>query len=340
MSFVAALKPMIRSVDFTARVKAEALQERDDLAIISITEPESSPAVLSCREEKVLRLVFHDVDPGNETTSSWTLFDESCANQVVNFVRRLHAHDQSFDLVIHCKAGISRSAAIALFAESETGCDFPRRPFAGLANMHVIATLEKSTGKALLRPRALPKRETFSVSVFRNFETGQAVVTVVNERNGEQVNIEGPMIGVPALAADGMQRVWGVSEPPASYHVADWDTLSQGLGALSRTYDRHIETSIRPSAALVLHRAAIRRIVAENDATNPRVFGSVARGDDTENSDLDILVDPIDGRTTLLSLAAIASGIQGLTGCKVDVTTPEGLKERMRIAVLEEARPI
>lgn len=330
---------MIRSVDFTSRVKAESLQERDDLAIISITEPESSPAVLSCQEENVLRLVFHDVDPGNETTSSWTLFDESYANQVVQFVRRLHAHEQTFDLVIHCKAGISRSAAIALFAESETGCDFPRRPFAGLANMHVIATLEKITGKVLSRPRALPKSETFSVSVFRNFESGQAVVTVANERSGEQVNIEGPMLDVPALAADGVQRVWGVSEPPASYHVADWDTLSQGLGT-SQTYDRNIETSIRPSAALALHRGAIRRIVAENDATNPRVFGSVARGDDTESSDLEILVDPIDGRTTLSSLAAIASGIQGLIGCKVDVTTPGGLKERMRIEVLEEARPI
>lgn len=218
---------MIRSVDFTSRVKAEALQERDDLAIISITEPESSPAVLASREEKVLRLVFHDVDPGNEATSSWKLFDESHANQVIHFVRRLHAHDQSFDLVIHCKAGISRSAAIALFAASDTGCGFPRRLFAGFANMHVMVTLEKITGRALLRPRALPKRETFSVSVFRNFETGQAVVTVANERNGEQVNIEGPMLDVPALASDGIQRVWGVSEPPPSYHVADWDTLSQ-----------------------------------------------------------------------------------------------------------------
>ena len=224
---------MIRSVDFISRVKAEALQEWDDLAIISITEPESSSPVLSFREEKVLRLVFHDVDPGNEATSNWRLFDESHANQVIHFVRRLHAHDQSFDLVVHCRAGISRSAAIALYAESDTGCRFPRRPFAGLANMHVMAILEKITGKALSRPRALPKRETFSVSVFRDFETGQAVVTVANERSGEQIDIEGPMLEIPALAANAMQRVWGVSNPPPSYHIADWDTLSQGVGGVT-----------------------------------------------------------------------------------------------------------
>ena len=47
----------------------------------------------------------------------------------------------------------------------------------------------------------------------------------------------------------------------------------------------------RPSTALIVHRSAVRRLLARHGLKNPRVFGSVARGKDTESSDLDILVD-------------------------------------------------
>lgn len=217
---------MIRSVDFMSRRKAESLPARTDLAAISITEPEVDPAVLSCDEHRILRLIFHDVDPGKETANCWTLFNPSQADQVVHFVRRLHADQQAFDLVIHCKAGISRSAALALFVAADTGCDFPRKPFAGLANKHVLSVLENLGRRPLSRPRALPRRENFSVSVARNFETGQAEVVVENTRTSEQVVVSGPLLEVPALAAEGMQRVWGVLDPPPSYHVSDWDGLT------------------------------------------------------------------------------------------------------------------
>ena len=49
---------------------------------------------------------------------------------------------------------------------------------------------------------------------------------------------------------------------------------------------------MRPSEVLPLHRETIRQLVAEAGMTNPRVFGSVVRGEDEEGSDLDILVDP------------------------------------------------
>jgi predicted nucleotidyltransferase len=97
---------------------------------------------------------------------------------------------------------------------------------------------------------------------------------------------------------------------------------------------------MKPSEALRIHRDAIRRIVKENDATNPRVFGSVIHGDDTEESDLDLLVDPIKGKTTLISLASIQLEIEDLTGIKTDVLTPMALHERFRDDVLVEARPL
>ena len=48
---------------------------------------------------------------------------------------------------------------------------------------------------------------------------------------------------------------------------------------------------MRPSEALPLHREKIRQLVLEAGMTNPRVFGSVVRGEDNEESDLDILVE-------------------------------------------------
>ena len=97
---------------------------------------------------------------------------------------------------------------------------------------------------------------------------------------------------------------------------------------------------MKPSEALKLHRDAIRRIVENNHAANPRVFGSVIHGDDTDASDLDILVDEIDGLTTLVSLARIQTAIQALTGIRADVLTPLDLHERFRSQVLYEALPV
>lgn len=97
---------------------------------------------------------------------------------------------------------------------------------------------------------------------------------------------------------------------------------------------------MRPSEALRQHRADIRRIVESNDACNPRVFGSVLYGEDTEDSDLDLLVDPIDGKTSLISLVRIRRELELLLGVKTDVLTPMALHERFRQEVLREAAPV
>jgi predicted nucleotidyltransferase len=70
-----------------------------------------------------------------------------------------------------------------------------------------------------------------------------------------------------------------------------------------------------PSLALASHREGIRRVVAAHRACNPRVFGSVAHGDDTEDSDLDILIDPTP-ETTLMDVAAIQVELQRLLGAE------------------------
>lgn len=97
---------------------------------------------------------------------------------------------------------------------------------------------------------------------------------------------------------------------------------------------------MKPSQAIQFHREAIRSAVLTNQAMNPRIFGSALHGDDTDSSDLDILVDPIPGKTTLLSLHKIQQQIEGLLGVKTDVQTPLSLHENFRDAVVREAMPL
>jgi uncharacterized protein len=90
------------------------------------------------------------------------------------------------------------------------------------------------------------------------------------------------------------------------------------------------------SEALPLYRETIRRLVAEAGMTNPRVFGSVLRGEDTEDSDLDILVDPAP-RTSLLTMELLQSRIASAAGVKIDLRTPEEIHAKFRNRVLAEA---
>lgn len=96
---------------------------------------------------------------------------------------------------------------------------------------------------------------------------------------------------------------------------------------------------MKPSAALEIHREAIRQIVLAHRASNPRVFGSVAHGDDTDDSDLDLLVDPA-ADASLLDIAHIQVELERRLGVTVDVLTPRALPEKFRLQVLREAKAV
>lgn len=96
---------------------------------------------------------------------------------------------------------------------------------------------------------------------------------------------------------------------------------------------------MKPSIALQTHRNDIRRIVEANHATNARVFVSFATGEASENSDLDILVDPMP-ETTLFDIGTIRSELGALLGVPVDVLTPNALPMRFRSALLARAVPM
>jgi predicted nucleotidyltransferase len=94
-----------------------------------------------------------------------------------------------------------------------------------------------------------------------------------------------------------------------------------------------------PSESVRKNRDAIVEIVLRHNARNPRLFGSCNRGEDSESSDIDILIDPTE-TTTLFDIGAIRHELLELLGTSVDVLTPGALPESFRATVIAEAKPL
>jgi uncharacterized protein len=89
---------------------------------------------------------------------------------------------------------------------------------------------------------------------------------------------------------------------------------------------------------LALRSLEVRSVLRRYKASNPRLFGSVARGDAGKDSDIDILVD-LDpgGGNTLLRIAGISEELTDLLGVRVDVVCDELLRARVSASVHAEA---
>jgi uncharacterized protein len=96
---------------------------------------------------------------------------------------------------------------------------------------------------------------------------------------------------------------------------------------------------MRPSQRLALHREHVLALAAARGASRVRVFGSVARDADHEESDLDLLVDLPPG-TSLLDIVGLQFDIEDALGLKVDLCTEPELHPALRARVLAEARPL
>jgi uncharacterized protein len=83
-------------------------------------------------------------------------------------------------------------------------------------------------------------------------------------------------------------------------------------------------------------REQILLLAEQHGASNVRIFGSVARGEATGHSDVDVLVDLQPGRS-LFDLGAFLEDLKVLLDCPVDVVTERGLRARIRERVLQEA---
>ena len=104
----------LNKVMFVGRYSAETCGPWSDFALISIGEPAASEGDPHIQEgwNDVLRLSFHDILPSTSNTDgAYTLMQDEDAKVIVDFVHHVAPHVDG--IIVHCKAGISRSAAVA-----------------------------------------------------------------------------------------------------------------------------------------------------------------------------------------------------------------------------------
>lgn len=87
---------------------------------------------------------------------------------------------------------------------------------------------------------------------------------------------------------------------------------------------------------LAIHRNSIQAIAAQYGATNIRIFGSVARGDDRLDSDIDFLID-LDREWSLLDRISLKQDLEDLLGSPVDIATSQNLRPMFKAKILQDA---
>lgn len=134
----------------------------------------------------------------------------------------------------------------------------------------------------------------------------------------------------------------------ARYETGVASPTVRTLRRLLRAADRDLElssVSAKVSASplamrLQEHRAEIAAAAERVGARNVRVFGSVARGEETPGSDVDLLVDFPARERGLLPLLTLAEQVEQIVGRHVDVAAAEVMAEPVRERALAEAVPL
>ena len=134
---------MIEKIRFVPRAVAEKIAYTSNQAIISIGDPVQEAPNWLGSPKSVLELNFLDALP-EDCYDAEFCFTEEDAYKVIGYVKNLH--EDVTELIIHCQAGISRSAAIALYAQAATNAKLDRHEFADLANTFVVEMLSHASG--------------------------------------------------------------------------------------------------------------------------------------------------------------------------------------------------
>jgi len=96
---------------------------------------------------------------------------------------------------------------------------------------------------------------------------------------------------------------------------------------------------MRPSVSIAENRDRVREILERFRMENPKIFGSAARGEDIDGSDLDILVEAPPG-ATLYDLAQVEIELESVLGCKVEVLTKDFLAPDVAESVKPDLIPL
>ena len=123
---------------------------------------------------------------------------------------------------------------------------------------------------------------------------------------------------------------------------------TRGAAMLGRRYDGAMAKTAAPTRKplsgptgrrVAAHRGELLEVLRRHGVTNPEIFGSAARGDDHESSDVDILVDFPPG-TSIIDIIGIQHELEDLLGVPVDLVPRSGLKERVRSRAARDLLPL
>ncbi len=149
---------MIEAVDFVSLATFEALKPTERMVALSIGDPAQMPPANLVQFAAWRRDEFLDCEP--EDLEQWGIPEEALCSleavtQMRDYIALLHGGSVRYRLVVHCRMGSSRSAAVALMAHAMTGCDFPRHADAHFANKHVVALARLALGTDIVIPEKL-----------------------------------------------------------------------------------------------------------------------------------------------------------------------------------------
>lgn len=141
----------IDHLSFLSRREAEAATPRDDIAVISITDPRTVQPRLD-GWHSVLRVEFHDIDPDQiaspftraRAAAHYTLMRAEQAREIVAFVQAIQSNGAS-GIMVHCEQGVSRSAAVAKWIADRHGLRLSDEATAA-RNRYVYRMLEEEVG--------------------------------------------------------------------------------------------------------------------------------------------------------------------------------------------------
>lgn len=123
---------------------------------------------------------------------------------------------------------------------------------------------------------------------------------------------------------------------------------THGAAGPGRRYDGFMAETAAPTRKplsgptgrrVAAHRGELLEVLRRHGVTNPEIFGSAARGDDHEGSDVDILVDFPPG-TSIIDIIGIQHELEDLLGVPVDLVPRSGLKERVRSRAAKDLLPL
>lgn len=137
---------MIKNIDFWPRLKAQDYKFTEQDIVISITDPKQVLPNIA-QPADLLRLAFFDIDDSlSEPRFADFKFNDDHAQSIIDYLETHHKKNEDLNLIVHCEAGVSRSAAVALFAHNYTKAHFSNLSKTSHANSYIVGVLSNKSG--------------------------------------------------------------------------------------------------------------------------------------------------------------------------------------------------